>query len=67
MSIDALLQNIAEQGLLGVLLIIVGWAYYKKDKQIAQLNEEKLEMAERVFKIAETLSGLINQNGGKNV
>jgi hypothetical protein len=66
MSIDTWLQTIAEQGLLGVLLIVVGVGYYKKDQRVGELNKEKLELAERVFRIAEKLTDLVKQNGGKN-
>lgn len=66
MSIDTWLTTIAEQGLLGVLLIVVGIGYYKKDQRVAELNNEKIQLAERVFKIAEKLTDLVRQNGGKD-
>lgn len=66
MSIDTWLQTIAEQGLLGVLLIVVGIGYYKKDQRVTELNKEKLDLAERVFRIADKLTDLVKKNGGKD-
>lgn len=70
---DSIVTTIASQGITGALLIIMGYAYYKKDQRVTELNDlriqdakEKLELAERVFAIADKLTDLFNQKNGKN-
>ena len=40
--IDALLKQIAAQGLLGILLVIIGVAYYRKDLKCSELQDKRL-------------------------
>jgi hypothetical protein len=87
MNIDQLLATIFNQGLTGVMLILVGWIAWKKDLRIRELNDEKdkrvrelsnekdqiirelnkekLDLAERVFGIADKLTELFNHQRGK--
>jgi hypothetical protein len=74
MSIDSWLQTVAEQGLLGILLLISGFAIVKLYMKQNELNEarlsdakEKLDLAERVFAMVDKLSDLMKKNGGSNV
>jgi len=56
--IEPYLEQLAAQGLLGILLIIIGIAYYQKDKKLDDLQEKRLID----FKcITEKLSELIKE------
>jgi len=56
--IEPYLEQLAAQGLLGILLIIIGIAYYQKDKKLDDLQEKRLTD----FKcITEKLSELIKE------
>ncbi|MDD5146817.1 MAG: hypothetical protein PHN39_03735 [Candidatus Pacebacteria bacterium] len=44
-----LVTKIASQGLLGVLLVFVTWAYLQKDKKISELRDKMAEMQEKRF------------------
>lgn len=41
--VEELLTQIAAQGLLGILLVIIGVAYYRKDLKCSDLQEKRLE------------------------
>jgi len=39
--VEKYLEQIATQGLLGIFLVILGYAYYRKDSQINELQEKR--------------------------
>lgn len=41
--IEQLVKDLAGQGLLGVLLVIVGAGYFRKDKKVSDLQDKRLE------------------------
>lgn len=66
---ESWIQTILDQGLLGALLLVLGYAYYKKDQQVSQLQEMRIqdlykreELSERVFRIAEELSKALKRS-----
>ena len=71
--IEEYIKTIATQGLLGILLIIVGIAYYRKDCQLSEIQEKRLndlkEIKDQysilVKDITETLDTLISLIRGK--
>lgn len=66
--IEELLKELATQGLLGVLLVIIGIGYYKKDEKLSCVQSKRLEdmmsvkdqYTELITKINSTLDRLVS-------
>lgn len=65
MTIEQLFGGIAQQGLLGILLVLSLMVVYRLYLKIDALQEARLLLAEKVFKIAEALTDLLEKNGGR--
>jgi hypothetical protein len=72
--IEELLPEIVKQGFLGVLLAIIGYAYFKKDQEIGRVRDDRLtdlkEIKDQYFRLAmeikstlDNLSSLIKGGG----
>jgi hypothetical protein len=58
---EEIILPLLQQGVLGIGLVAVTIAYMKKDQRIKELNDEKLELAERVFKMVSTLADTLER------
>lgn len=58
--IEDLITNIASQGLLGVLLVIITYAYYRKDCEMTELQNDRLNDMKEVKDQYTTLVKEIN-------
>lgn len=60
MDLESIVTILAEQGILGALVVTLGYTTYKKDQQVKELNrlwrEDRDQMSERVYTIAEKLT-----------
>lgn len=65
MTLDQIVSAFVEQGLLGVIIVVLGLAYYRKDQEVARLNEVRQQITERVTIVAEQFLKIIRENGGK--
>ena len=74
MEVTQIFQTFAKEGLLGVLLVIVGFGYYKKDKEVGRLQKERLadviawkdeslKITNKVSSVIETLANLVKKDG----
>jgi len=46
---------LSEQGVIGTLLVFVGYAYYKKDQRVTELNNKIIDMQEEFRKVINSI------------
>jgi len=60
---EAATQVFAEQGLLGAIIIVMGWAYWRKDAALQVASKEMVDLAKQVTEAVIALKSFGGGNG----
>lgn len=60
---DGITQFFVEQGLLGAIVAVLGYAYYRKDSALEEARKEMVNLAERVTEAVIALKSFGGRDG----